>query len=206
MIKYLYDNGYKTINIEELYKWYIGEVEYEKKSVMITIDDGFYEDYFLVYPIIKKYNYKATSFVVGNRIKNKTLSYNKYDTSFIGLDVINKVREEYPDFDFQSHSYNMHFYTMTKSGKKNFRINSMSYEELKEDTLKNEKFSFTSMAYPYGVYNEEIKEILENYGYFISFIFGTEKYATRNNERFTIPRIKLNGEANIDTLKKWLKY
>ena len=206
MIKYLYDNGYKTINIEELYKWYIGEVEYEKKSVMITIDDGFYEDYFLVYPIIKKYNYKATSFVFGNRIKNKTLSYNKYDTSFIGLDVINKVREEYPDFEFQSHSYNMHFYTILKSGKKNFRINSMSYEELKEDTIKNEKFSFTSMAYPYGVYNKEIKEILENYGYFISFIFGTEKYATRNNERFAIPRIKLNGEANIDTLKKGLKY
>ena len=39
---------------------------------MITIDDGYYEDYYLVLPIIKKYNFKVTSFVVGSRIKEKT--------------------------------------------------------------------------------------------------------------------------------------
>ena len=66
MIKYLYDHGYKTISTNELYKWYIGEKEIPKKTVMITIDDGHYEDYYLVYPIIKKYNFKALSFVIGN--------------------------------------------------------------------------------------------------------------------------------------------
>ena len=108
MIKYLYDNGYKTLSSNELYKWYIGESEFTKKTVMITIDDGHYEDYYLVYPIIKKYNFKAISFVIGSKINNKTASYNKYTDSYIGIDVINKVREEYPFFEFQSHSFNMH--------------------------------------------------------------------------------------------------
>ena len=77
MIKYLFYNGYKTINTIELYKWYNKKVEYDKKTVLISIDDGHYEDYYLVYPIIKKYKFKATSFVVGSRIQSKTPSYNK---------------------------------------------------------------------------------------------------------------------------------
>jgi len=54
-MEYIHKKGYKTINTEELYKWYKGEIEFNKKTLLITIDDGSYEDYYLVYPIIKKY-------------------------------------------------------------------------------------------------------------------------------------------------------
>jgi len=202
MIKYLYDNGYKTISTEEFYEWYIGNVEYDKKTVLITFDDGFYEDYYLAYPILKRYDFKATSFLVGSRIKNITDKYDKYSTSFVGMDVIKKVREEYPNFEFQSHSYNMHYYTLNKK----HRIRTMSYEELENDTIKNEQFEFNTMAYPYGDYNKDIEEILENHGYLVAFKFGTQEYATRNADRYAIPRIKLNGNATVGTLKKWLNY
>ena len=112
MIQYLYEKGYKTLSIEEFYKWIIGEVDYKAKSILITIDDGHYEDYYLAYPLIKKYNFKATSFIVGSRIKNKTAPYNKYVDSYIGLDSMNKIRKHYPNFEFQSHSFNMHFLTI----------------------------------------------------------------------------------------------
>jgi peptidoglycan/xylan/chitin deacetylase (PgdA/CDA1 family) len=191
MIKFLYDNGYKTISTEEFYKWYIGKVQYDKKTVLITIDDGFYEDYYLVYPIIKKYNYKATSFVVGSRIKNKTKLYNKYTTSYLGLDVINKVRKEYPFYEFQSHSFNMHFQPKNKNGYKSIIFN-MTYEELENDCLNNNKFNFTTIAYPYGHFNEKAKEVMKSHGYLIAFGFAPFKYATRNSDRFGIPRIKLN--------------
>ena len=205
MIKYLYDHGYKTISTNELYKWYIGEKEIPKKTVMITIDDGHYEDYYLVYPIIKKYNFKALSFVIGNNIHNKTDSYNKYLDSYIGIDVIYKVREEYPFFEFQSHSFNMH-YSWTDKGKIIRRIFNMSIDDLENDVLLNDKYNFTSMSYPYGQFNEQIQEILEDHGYLIAFRFEcSSNYATKNNNMFAIPRIKLNGFANIYTLKKWLR-
>lgn len=202
MMKYLHDNEYKTISTEEFYNWYKGNVEYDKKTVLITFDDGFYEDYYLAYPILKKYDLKATSFVVGSRIKDKTDEYDKYKTAFLGLDVINKVRDEYPNFEFQSHSYNMHYYT--KNNK--HRIKFMSYEELVEDTEKNEEFKFNSMAYPYGDFNEDIEKILEEHKYLVAFKFGTQEYATRASDQFSIPRIKLNGNATIATLKKWLSF
>ena len=206
MIKYLYEHGYKSLNIKEFYKWYIGEIEYDKKTILITIDDGHYEDYYLVYPIIKKYNLKAISFVVGSRIKQNTALYNKYNDSFIGLDVINRVRIEYPNFEFQSHSFNMHYIITNNTGKYMCRIQTMSYKDIEKDSIKNKKYGFTAMAYPYGALNKDIMEILKNQGYLMSFRFGIPRYATRKAYRFAIPRIKLNGSATLNTLKMWLKY
>ena len=205
MIKYLFDNGYNTISTEEFYKWYIREVNYNKRTVLITIDDGFYEDYYLVYPIIKKYHFKATSFIVGSRIKNKTEPYNKFATNYIGIDAINKVRCEYPDYEFQSHSYDMHYIIANRTGHLSKKILTMSYKEIENDILQNKKFNFTTMAYPYGFYNEDIKKILKKFGYLIAFKFSPKTYATRNDDRFAISRIKLNGYATIETLKNWLK-
>lgn len=202
MINYLYKNGYQTISTEEFYNWYKGDVEYSEKTVLITFDDGFYEDYYLALPVLKKYNFKATSFVVGSRIKEITRPYDKYKTAFLGLDVINKVRKEYPNFEFQSHSYNMHYYT---KGNKH-RIKSMSYEEMEMDTKLNEKYKFTTMAYPYGDFNPQIQEILEKNNYLVAFRFGPSGYATRKSDRYAIPRIKINGKATLNTLEKWLKY
>jgi len=202
MLKYLNDNGYKTISTVEFYDWYQGNIEYDKKTVLITFDDGFYEDYYVVLPILKKYNFKATSFVVGSRINDITHEYDKYKTYFLGLDVIEKVRREYPNFEFQSHSYNLHYYT----GDGKHRIKSLSYEQIIQDVKNNEKYDFTTMAYPYGDHNKYIEQALEENGYLVAFSFGKQDYAKRSSEKFSIPRIKINGYADIDTLKKWLDY
>lgn len=202
MLKYLYDNGYKTISTKEFYDWYQGDIEYDKKTVLITFDDGFYEDYYVVLPFLKKYNFKATSFVVGSRINNITNEYDKYKTYFLGLDVIEKVRNEYPNFEFQSHSFNLHYYT----GNGKHRIKSLSYDQLVQDVENNSKYNFYTMAYPYGDHNENIEKILEEKGYLVAFSFGNQDYATRDSKRFAIPRIKINGYADINTLKKWLDY
>lgn len=200
MMKYLYDNDYKTINTEDFYEWYIGNREYGKKTVLITIDDGFYEDYYLILPILKKYNFKATSFVVGSRIGDITRPYDKNITAYLGLDVIKEVQDNYPNLEFQSHSYNMHYYT--KNGK--HRIRSMSKDDMVKDTVINRKYNFTTMAYPFGDYNNTIKKVLKDEGYLMAFRFGPYDYATRKSDQFAIPRIKINGEATLETLKQWL--
>ena len=156
MINYLYEQNYKTISTEEFYKWYKGKVEYYGKTLMITFDDGMYEDYYLIYPIIKKYNFKATSFLIGKNIKKKTKKYNKREINYIGLDIINKIRKEYPNFEFQSHSFNMH-YKLNNTPK----IYTMNYQELEEDILMNKQFNFSVMSYPYGGFNDEIKKLIK---------------------------------------------
>lgn len=200
MMNYLYKKGYKTISTEEFYEWYKGKVEYYGKTCMITLDDGMYEEYYLVYPILKKYNLKATSFLIGKKINNITEKYNKNKINYIGLDVINKIRKEYPNFEFQSHSFNIHYKINNIK-----KIYTMNYQEIEKDFLMNKKFNFSSMAYPYGAFNNEIKILLKKYNFSVAFTFGQYGPASRFNDRFLIPRIKINSSDTLNTLKQWLR-
>lgn len=201
MMDYLYNNSFKTISMDEFNKWYKGEIEFSSKTLMITFDDGQYEDYYLAYPIIKKYNFKATSFITGSLTSNKTKEYNKTEKNFIGLDIINKVRKEYPNFEFQSHSYNMHLKINNKP-----KIFLMNLKELEADIQNNRKFNFSYFAYPYGSYNDNIIDLLYKHNYSLAFIFTEKQRASRNNNRFLIPRIKISDEYTLNKLKRILLY
>jgi len=196
---YLYNNGYKTISMEEFYKWYKGKIKFFGKTLMITFDDGQYEDYYLAYPIIKKYNFKATTFIVGNYTHNITKKYNKTENDTIGFDIVNKVRKEYPNFEFQSHTYNLH-----RKINRTSVIYLLNMTELEEDIKNNRKFNFTYIAYPYGNYNYNFSYLLDKYNYSLGFIFTDKKFASRKNDRFRIPRIKINDTCTLNKLKKIL--
>ena len=99
----------------------------------------------------------------------------------------------------------MHFVIKDGLNKTKGRIYNMTYKELEDDILRNKKYGFIAMAYPYGHFTEEIMKVLKNNGYLISFRFGPSNYATRNTSRFAIPRIKINGNATLATLKNWLE-
>ncbi len=63
-MKYLVDHGYHTITPDELYDFLAGTGKLPERPVLITFDDGYVDNYTTAYPILKKYNLKATIFVV----------------------------------------------------------------------------------------------------------------------------------------------
>jgi Polysaccharide deacetylase len=69
-IKYLAEEGYRSLHLPEFYSllknWSIPE-----KLVLITFDDGYADNYIYAYPILKKYNMKATIFPVTKFIKDR---------------------------------------------------------------------------------------------------------------------------------------
>ena len=71
-MKYLYDNGYKTISMDEFYNWYKGNIELPKKTVAITFDDGYVGLYTHVIPVLKQYDFKATAFIIGKYCLKET--------------------------------------------------------------------------------------------------------------------------------------
>lgn len=69
-IQALIENGYTAITFEDLDR--IDEIE---KPVMLTFDDGYDDNYTELFPILKKYNVKATVFVIVNDLgKNHKLT------------------------------------------------------------------------------------------------------------------------------------
>jgi peptidoglycan/xylan/chitin deacetylase (PgdA/CDA1 family) len=200
MLKYISDNGYKTISADEFYDWYLGNTEYDQKTIMITIDDGRYDAYYYIYPLVKKYNLKVTFFVIGDTIEQTTPEYIPGKELSIGEDVIKKIRMEYPNFNFQNHSYGIH-----KIIDNDYKLNKMTKEEIELDFMMMNKYNFSYFAYPYGVRNDLIKEVLKEYNYKLAFTFGGYRYATREDSIYEIPRIKINGNADLDNLINWIE-
>jgi peptidoglycan/xylan/chitin deacetylase (PgdA/CDA1 family) len=58
-LKYLADNGFQTITFEDL-----DNITSFEKPVMLTFDDGYKDNYDILFPLLKKYNQKATIFVI----------------------------------------------------------------------------------------------------------------------------------------------
>ncbi|QEH66988.1 polysaccharide deacetylase family protein [Cellulosilyticum sp. WCF-2] len=62
-MKTLIDNGYTPINFKVLYDYINGVSGLPEKPILITMDDGYLNNYTNAYPIYKKYNIPATLFV-----------------------------------------------------------------------------------------------------------------------------------------------
>lgn len=61
--RYLRDQSYKTLFLNEWYDIENSSISSKDKLVLLTFDDGYLDNYVYVYPILKKYGLKGTIFV-----------------------------------------------------------------------------------------------------------------------------------------------
>lgn len=64
-LAWLKKNGYQTVVVQDLLDYVKRQVPLPEKPVMITFDDGFYNNYYYAYPIAKKYQAKIIISPVG---------------------------------------------------------------------------------------------------------------------------------------------
>lgn len=195
-LKYLHDNGFTTLTLDEFYDWHAGKKELPPKSVMITFDDGYYGLYYVAYPLLKKYDMAGTVFCIGRNTAGVTAEYTPEQDEgdqYIKEDVIEKVREEYPKFEFGSHTYDMH---NRKKGQK--PAESYTYDQIMDDCRKNEQFGFDYLAYPWGTYSENMQNVLKDAGYRMAFAYNPFYYAYRSDDTYAVNRIKISGLISME--------
>ena len=192
---YLHDNGFKTLTLDEFYQWHAGKLEVPPKSCMVTFDDGFYGVYYLAYPIIKKYDQAATLFCIGKNTDGVTDPFHGSGEKnyYVKQDVIEKVRKEYPRFEFESHTFDMHNRVHGKKPAVSF-----SYEQIMEDCEKNAQFGFRYLAYPWGTYSETMQKALKDSGYKMAFAYRPFYYAKRTDDIYAVNRIKISGKGSME--------
>lgn len=62
-LKWLKKTRYNTLNFQEVYDYIINDKPVPKKSVFLTFDDGYLDNYVFAYPLLKKYGLKGTIFI-----------------------------------------------------------------------------------------------------------------------------------------------
>ena len=67
-IKVLLENGYTFISFQELNSALNEKMEFPEKTILVTFDDGYYSNYEYIFPILKKYNVKASILIVTDKV------------------------------------------------------------------------------------------------------------------------------------------
>lgn len=119
--KYLKENNYDTLDSKSLSEIITRKKKGKRNSVVLTFDDGRKSLWTTAYPLLKKYNFKAISFIVPSIIKEKEAKSPTLEAVWAGklsLKDIENIESEIPLcnwneinemhksglVDFQSHS------------------------------------------------------------------------------------------------------
>ena len=145
-MRYLAEQEYYFPTWEEVYGFVNGTKELPIRSIVVTIDDGEPSFFYLAVPILERYNIKATSFVI---------------TSWIEEYVIRSYESEI--LIFESHSHDMHRPGRDERG----AMVTATREELYNDLARSREMLNGGIVfcYPFGHYNEFVKQMLEEMGY-----------------------------------------
>lgn len=179
-MKYLSDNGYETIFIEDIEKDYTG-----KKVVALTFDDGYVDFYTNVLPIIKKYNIKANLYVITSTTNN-----NKY----INEEQIKEIANS-GLVSIGSHTvYHNSLATLNEDSIESELRDSKKYlENLIGKEIK-------TICYPSGSYNTSVLNIASKYyKYGITTIKGIQSMG--NFSKYKIVRKSMYRSSGMNTFK-----
>lgn len=144
-IKVLLDNGYTFISFEELNDAINGKISLPEKTILVTFDDGYYSNYEYIFPILKKYNVKASIFIVTDKIE-KEIDGKKYLSWDQCAEMQNSGLVE-----IFSHSKRHVFYD--KLPVRRIRDDVIESYKIIEEKLGSK--SLKVFAYPYGAYTKE---------------------------------------------------
>ena len=157
-MRYLKENGYHVITPKEL----IGFLEYRhglpKKSVLITMDDGYRSVYNIAYPILKKYGFTATLFIYTNFVGVSRMA--------ITWDQLREMKAE--GFTIGSHTLSHSDLTRPKEGEAEPEFLARIEEEIhgSKKILDRKLAQDTDVfAYPFGYYDQRSINIARRAGY-----------------------------------------
>ncbi len=159
----LKDSGVTVISMDDFLAWRRGEKDVPARSAIITIDDGYVSGYNEAWPILKKFGYPFTMFVYTNYIGTggKSISWQQ-------LEEMQKAGVE-----IGSHTVS-HDRLTAKKGKGRTDAN---YDEWLWNEVNGSKEMLQSrlgapvrtLAFPYGLANEQVKAVAAKAGYEAQF-------------------------------------
>lgn len=173
-LKYLTSQGYNTIFMNDLIDYVYSEKELPEKPIILTFDDGYYNNYLYAFPLMKKYNCKMVISPIGKCIDIYSENSDKHPAyAHVTWDNLKEMQDSNL-VEIQNHSYNMHKCKNSRIGtkiKKGESIHEYKKKLMEDIGTLQEKINLnlntipTTFTYPFGAITESSKEILKEMGF-----------------------------------------
>ena len=180
-LEYIKNQGYITLSMNEVENYILNNQPIPEKSIVITFDDGYMDNYYNAYPILKELNMKATIFCITSELDG---SY------YLSEEALKEMSQN--NIDIESHTVNHN------------HLNELTYDEqLKEISESKAKLEsiinckVTAIAFPFGDYNEDSVKAVKNSGYNIAFTTNNG-FADRDDNPLKLDRIYVSSYYDMN--------
>lgn len=191
-LKYISNNGYTTILIKDLIEYTQNKKDLPPKPILLTFDDGAYNNYLYAFPIAKEYGAKLVfSPIAAEADKYSEISDENPSYSHANWNQIKEMSES-GLVEIQNHTYNMHSAKKPRIGctMKSGETKEIYQKKLKKDLTKannliKEKTGTepTAFFYPFGACSKCSEDIIKEMRFKATFLCESKvNTITRNPE------------------------
>lgn len=189
-MEFLKKHHYNVISLEEAAKLIRERKKIPAKTVAITFDDGYKDNYTYAYPILKKLGIPATIFIIINEVdrpQNDRLSWEEIkEMRLSGIITIG------------SHTLDHPLLTEVSSAAE-LKRQIVDSKKILEDKLKVEVDSF---CYPAGRFDARIRELVVQAGYKFAVATSFGKNVS-SQDVYLIKRVRVSESDNL--FEFWVK-
>jgi len=183
-LKYLQQEGYTSITLNDLALHITMGKHLPPKPIIITFDDGYLDMYTNAFPLLQKYGYSGTFFLITSFIDNQYPDFLTWE----------QVKEMHAaGMKFEPHSYN---HPDLRNRSYDFLVFQILGPKEAIEARTGEVCRF--YAYPSGRYDDFVVDVLRSAHYWGAVL--TAQGATHSgDDLFALERIRVHGGDDLDT-------
>ena len=178
--------GYHFISMDQLYDM-VQKGKYDNRFIVVTLDDGYADNYEIAYPIFKKYNIPFCIFITKNFVLQGQKPYR-----YLTLEQIQELNKE-PLCTLGNHTIShpsLHTLTQEK-----MLLEIQTCNEWLEQVVQKPIRYF---AYPYGSYNAKTIDLLRQLNIKIAFAaWGGEIRNGKTVDQYRVPRVLITQSTIV---------
>ncbi|WP_444644901.1 polysaccharide deacetylase family protein [Caproiciproducens sp. R1] len=174
-LQYLQKKGYTAVDVQDLLDYVNQKKPLPSKPVMITFDDGYYNNYLYAYPLVKKYNMKMVLSPIGyyTDLFSDSVSPEHANYSHCTWDELNEMIAS-GRVEIQNHTYNLHENKNGRLGAGMKRGESVSsytslltedLSKMQEKVKEHTGDTPTAFVYPFGAISGASVPIIRKLGF-----------------------------------------
>lgn len=198
---YLADEQFHTISTTQLYDYLEGRQILPVNSILITFDDGLLSTKVYAYPILKEHGFTAVQHIISSRttrFEGEQIFDGKGPLQFFTADEMKLMTDV---FQYEAHTHNLHQFS-NGTGIALGLSPADIVKDLKQNvTLLN---NATSLAYPFGHYDEAMIAAMKEVGLLIGFTTN-EGYANMQQSNYEVNRFGITENKTFEQFTSYVK-
>lgn len=194
-MEYIKKNGYQVITLDELVRSIKDKKSLKRNKVVITLDDGYKDNFEYAYPVLKRFGFPATIFIITDLIGKGSMWKGK---EFLNWDEVIAMSKD--KISFGGHT-KTHFYLgFIKDEKAAFEEVAGSKKAIEQKIGMPADY----FCYPGGGFNEKAKALVAQAGY-KGACTTNRGFADFNSDVYELKRIKVTNSDMTKPLSFWVK-